>query len=166
MLFHALVPPIASTLVELCGASDVGGFAEIGITKNWGVQPELLWNQSKTTTDNSFKQIYQGVAGQNITLNYLSIPLLLTYKPIPILSLQLGPQFGILMSQSDNLFENGQNAFKKGDFSVLGGAQLDLGRLRAGARYFIGLNNINDLTGGSDTWKNQGFQLYIGVRII
>jgi hypothetical protein len=143
----------------------LGGFAEINFTKEWGIQPELLWNQSKTTTSTSFQQIYEGVAGQDITLNYLNIPLLLTYRPVPILSLQAGPQFGILLNQTDNLFENGQNAFKSGDFSLLGGAQLNLGGFRAGARYFIGLNNINDL-GSQDKWKNQGFQLYVGIRII
>ncbi|MBS1599241.1 MAG: PorT family protein [Bacteroidetes bacterium] len=143
----------------------LGGFAELNFTKKWGIQPEVLWNQSKTKTANSFQQIYEGVAGQDITLNYLSIPLLLTYRPVPILSLQLGPQFGILLNQNDNLFDNGRKAFKSGDFSMLGGAQLNLGGFRVGARYFVGLNNINDID-NQDKWKNQGFQLYVGIRII
>ena len=143
----------------------LGGFAELNFTQKWGIQPEVLWNQSKTTTSTSFNQVYQGVAGQDITLNYLSIPILITYRPSPLLSLQLGPQFGILLNQDDNLFENGKNAFKSGDFSILGGAQLNLGAFRAGARYFVGLNNINDLS-SEQKWKNQGFQLYVGIRII
>jgi Outer membrane protein beta-barrel domain len=146
----------------------LGAFAELNINKKWGLQPELLWNQSKTTTTDDFNLIYQGVSGQNITLNYLSIPILLTYKPIPLLSLQIGPQFGILLDQSANLFQNGENAFKKGDFSILGGAQLNFGGFRAGARYYIQLNNINDLPNAGDdaTWKSEGFQLYVGIRII
>ncbi|HTQ28401.1 MAG TPA: porin family protein [Puia sp.] len=146
----------------------LGAFAELNINKKWGLQPELLWNQSKTTTTNDFNLIYQGVSGQNVTLNYLSIPLLLTYRPIPLLSFQLGPQFGILMDQSADLFQNGEEAFKKGDFSILGGAQLNLGAFRAGLRYYIQLNNINDLPNMGDdaTWKGQGFQLYVGIKII
>lgn len=143
----------------------LGGFAEINFSKKWGIQPELLWNQSKTTTTNDFNQIYDGYYNQDITLNYLSIPILLTYRPIPMLSLQLGPQFGYLISEPSDLGNGITNAFKNGDFSILGGAQLNLGAFRAGARYFIGLNNINEIS-NQDTWKNQGFQLYVGIRII
>ncbi|HTS44369.1 MAG TPA: porin family protein [Puia sp.] len=143
----------------------LGGFVELNFSKQWGIQPELLWNQSKTTTAYNFNQIYNGFYGQDVTLNYLSIPILLSFKPTPMLSLQLGPQFGILMSQPSDLGYSITNAFKSGDFSILGGAQLNLGALRVGARYFVGLNNINDLS-NQDTWKNQGFQLYIGVKII
>jgi len=143
----------------------LGGFAEININKTWGIQPELLWNQSRTTTSTTFQQLYLGVANQDISLNYLSIPILLTYRPVPLLSLEAGPQFGILINQNDNLFGNGKKAFKDGDFSILGGAQLNLGGFRFGARYFVGLNNLNDV-GNSDSWKNQGFQLYVGIRII
>ena len=145
----------------------LGGFAEINFTKKWGVQPELLWSQSKTTTSSQFGDIYNDIGGipnRDVTLNYLSIPLLLTYRPIPILSLVAGPQFGILLDESQNIMVNGQNAFKKGDFSVIGGAQVNLGAFKAGARYFVGLNDINDLPYG-DQWKNQGFQVYVGLRL-
>ena len=145
---------------------NLGGFAEINFSKSLGIQPEVLWNQTNTKTTDHFGQIYEGYSGQNVTLNYLSIPLLLSIRPIPLLSFQVGPQFGILINQSDNLLVNGKNAFKKGDFSVVGGAQLNLGGFKAGARYVIGLNDIKDLPEGQDKWKNQGFQLYIGLRII
>jgi hypothetical protein len=97
-------------------------------------------------------------------LNYLSIPILATYRPIKLLSIQAGPQFGILLNQS-NIVSSAGDAFKKGDFSLLGGAQLNLGGFKLGARYFIGLNNINDVK-NDDKWKNQGFQVYVGFRII
>ncbi len=143
----------------------LGGFAELNFTKKWGIQPELLWNQYNTTTAYNFQQIYEGFQGQNVSLNYLSIPILLTYRPVPILTFELGPQFGILMNQPSNLGDNISNAFKTGDFSVLGGAHFNLGAFKLGARYFVGLNDVNDL-GKYDKWKNQGLQLYIGFRII
>ena len=145
----------------------LGAFAELNFTKKWGVQPEVLWNQTKTTTTDNFSIIYQGVSGQNVTLDYLSIPILVSYKLLPMLSLQFGPQFGILMNQSANLFQTGQNAFKNGDFSLLGGLQLNIAAFRAGLRYYHQLNNINGLppAGDDPTWKSQGFQIYVGLRI-
>ena len=50
----------------------------------------------------------------------------------------------------------------------MGGAQLNLGGFKAGARYAIGLNNaaaIKDIE-NVDTWKSQSIQFYIGFRII
>jgi hypothetical protein len=143
----------------------LGGFAEINFTKHFGIQPEIMWNQMNTRTADDIGTVVDGATTQNITLNYLSIPLLLTYRPSKVLSFQAGPQYGILINESDNLFNNGKDAFKKGDFSLVGGVQLNLAWFKVGARYFIGLNDIKDVT-ADDKWKNQGFQLYIGVKII
>lgn len=143
----------------------LGGYAEIDFAKKWGIQPEVLWNQSKTTTASDIGTVYpEGLVNQEIILNYLTIPVLLTYKPVPVLSLQAGPQFGILLSQTQNFIYNVQDAFKKGDLSVLFGAQVNLGGFKVGARYYIGLTNINDID-NEDKWTNQGIQAYIGFRI-
>ena len=142
----------------------LGGFVNLNLSKKWGIQPELLWSQTNTQTSDNFNMIYGGVTGQDISLNYLSVPILLTYRPIPLLSFQAGPQFGMLITQNSNLFDNGKNAFKKGDFSILAGAQLNLGHLIAGARYMIGLTNIDDID-NQDNWKSQGFQIYVGFKI-
>jgi hypothetical protein len=142
-----------------------GAFAELNFTSKWGIQPELLFNQTNTQTADNFDQIYQqGINTRSVKLNYLSIPILLSYKPIPLLSLQIGPQFGILMNTNQNITTNGTNAFKSGDFSMVGGAQLNLGGFKAGARYIIGLSNVDNVT-NVDTWKNQNIQLYVGLRI-
>jgi len=144
----------------------LGGFAEINFTKKWGIQPELLFSQTNyRTADNASAVIPGGINDVKGSLNYLSIPLLLNFRPVKLISLQAGPQFAILLNNHNNLFQNGQNAFKNGDFSLLGGVQLNLGGFKAGARYFAGLNNINDID-TNDKWKNQGFQIYIGISII
>jgi hypothetical protein len=143
-----------------------GAFAELNFTSKWGIQPELLFSQTQTQTASNFDEVYdQGINSRNVSLNYLSIPVLLSYKLIPILSIQVGPQFGILMNTSQNITANGVNAFKNGDFSMVGGAQVNLGIIRLGARYIYGFTNLNDVT-NTDTWKNQNFQLYFGVRIL
>lgn len=144
----------------------LGGFANIGLGSKVSIQPEVLLNQFQTRTDSSFRNIYQNAfnGSSDVKLNYLSIPILLNYKLGSLLSLQAGPQFGILLDQNKNLLQNGQEAFKKGDFSMLGGAQLGLGKIKVTGRYFVGLNNINDID-NQDKWKNEGFQLSLGLGL-
>jgi hypothetical protein len=80
------------------------------------------------------------------------------------LSLQAGPQFGVLISQDKTLLQNGGDAFKKGDFSLLAGAQIKFSAIRISGRYVIGLNNINDID-NQDQWKSQGFQVSLGLAL-
>ncbi|RYZ29925.1 MAG: PorT family protein [Chitinophagaceae bacterium] len=144
----------------------LGGFANFGIGGRFSLQPEVLFNQYQTKRDTSFSNIYQNVFSNstNVKLNYLSIPLLLNYKLGSLISLQAGPMFSILMDQNKSLLQNGGDAFKKGDFSMLGGAQLSLGKIKLNGRYVVGLNNINDID-NQDKWKNQGWQLSLGLGL-
>ena len=144
---------------------NVGAFSEIYFTPNLGIQPELLFNQTNYRTGQNFGAIYSGSpSNYEGKLNYLSIPVLLSIRPIPLLSILVGPQFGILLNQQEHLVQNAKDAFKKGDFSVVGGAQLNLASIKVGARYVIGLNDINNVDGMS-SWKNQGWQVYAGFRL-
>jgi hypothetical protein len=146
----------------------LGGFGEIGLGQRFAIQPEVLFNQYQTRVDSSFKNVYSNALDftnyQDVKLNYLSIPLLLNYKVGSLLTLQAGPQVGILVDQSKNLLENGSEAFKSGDFSMLGGAVINLGKLRLSGRYFVGLNNISEIS-NKDKWKNEGFQLSAGFAL-
>ena len=144
---------------------NAGAFVQINFPAGWGIQPELMFNQTNYKTGNAFSALYSG-GPDNFKgkLNYLTVPILLSFRPIPLLSLQAGPQFGILLNQDEHLVDNTKDAFKKGDFSLVGGAQLNLGSLLVGARYVVGLNNINDVD-DEHSWKNQGWQLYAGFRI-
>jgi hypothetical protein len=144
---------------------NLGAFAEINFNKKIGIQPELLWAQSTYRTATDIDEVIpDSKADVDVKLNYLQIPILLNYRPVKILSLQAGPQFGILINEDNTLLQNGKDAFKKGDFSMLAGAQLNLGPLKAGARYAIGLNDINDITNNGE-WKSRGWQLYVGLRL-
>jgi hypothetical protein len=145
----------------------LGGFAEIGLGNKFGIQPEVLFNQYTSTLDSNYNHVYQDVfnSNQNVKLNYLSIPILLNYKLLGnFLSIQAGPQFGVLLNQDKTLLQNGGEAFKKGDFSLVGGAQLKLSAIRITGRYVVGLNDINDI-GSQDKWKNQGFQVSLGLAL-
>lgn len=142
-----------------------GAFAILKISNHVQLQPEVLFNQFNTKTDTSLGNVFNTKNLKDVKLNYVSIPLLLNLTPAKFISFQLGPQFGILLDKHKNLFENGKDAFSGGDLSLLGGVQLNLGILKLSGRYVVGLTNIND-AGNSDKWKNQGFQLSAGIRII
>jgi hypothetical protein len=146
----------------------LGGFMEIPISKKLTIQPEVLFNQFSTVLDSSYKNIYDGVFnsqnGNHIKLNYLSIPVLLEYKMAKFFRLQAGPQFGVLIDQNRNLLQNGGDAFKRGDLSMLAGAELQILKFRITGRYAIGLSNINDID-NQDKWTNQGFQLSLGLAL-
>jgi hypothetical protein len=143
-----------------------GAFAEVNFTSKWGIQPELLFSQvSSQTASNINDEFSQIVNSKDVNLQYLNIPILLTYKlPLPILSLQLGPQFGTLLNNNSSITTNGKNAFKSGDFSMVVGAQVNLMMFKGGIRYVYGFTNINDVT-SADAWKTRTIQLYVGIRI-
>ena len=146
----------------------LGGFVEIGLGGKLSIQPEVLFNQYQTRADSSFSNVYAGALDfgnyRNVKLNYLSIPIVLNYKLGNILSLQAGPQFGVLMSQDKNLLQESKEAFKTGDFSLLGGLQLNISKLRLTGRYVVGLNNINDIS-DQNKWNSQGYQLSLGLAL-
>ncbi|MBS1917127.1 MAG: PorT family protein [Bacteroidetes bacterium] len=144
----------------------LGGFAVLNLSKHVGIQPELIWSEYQTRTADDANTVYTDLwNSHNISLNYLTIPVLLNLSPSKILTVQVGPQFGVLINQSQTFVNNAKDAFKKGDFSMVGGVQLNLAWFKVGGRYVVGLSNISDVP-NTNQWKNQGFQLYLGFRII
>lgn len=146
----------------------VGAFSEIGLGGNLGIQPEVLFSQVNTQRASGFNAIYNNIATPNnnekINLHYLSIPILLRYNVSKLVTLNAGPEFSALIDQNENMLQNGERAFSGGDFSMIGGLQLNLSRLRVYGRYNVGLNNINDID-EKDKWKNQQIQLGLGVKL-
>jgi hypothetical protein len=142
-----------------------GAFTIIKFGKVVGLQPEILFNQFAATTANEFRDIYDGDNLKQIRLSYLTIPMLVNVSPMRWVSLQGGAQMGILMDKEISLLRNGEQAFKKGELSLLGGVQLNLGIFKIGGRYFHNISNANDID-GRDPWRNRGYQLSVGVRII
>lgn len=140
----------------------LGGFVEIDFSKTLGIQPELLFSQTNTKVTDDLDELLE--PGDEINLNYLNIPILLRINASKLLTLHVGPQFSILMNKDDNLLENGEAAFKSGDFAMVAGAQLNLGSLRVYGRYNIGLSDISDID-NQDSWKSQQIQFGLGLRI-
>lgn len=139
-----------------------GAFVEYDFSKRWGIQPEVIWSQTSTKRGTNLDAIYSTLP-TNVKLDYLMVPVLLRYSPIGLLSFVAGPQFGVLINKDDNLLQNGQQAFKSGDLSMVLGAQVNLKVLRVYGRYNIGLQNINDFS-DQQKWTNQQVQLGVGLK--
>lgn len=145
-----------------------GGFAEIMFNKKVGIQPEVLLSQTNLTPAASLGALRPDLASlSTIKLNYFNFPVLLTYKPVKLISLQLGPQFGILRDKNVSFVGNAATAFKAGDLSLLGGIQLNILKFRVYGRYAIGLTDINDIqnVATSAKWKSKTLQLGVGLTL-
>jgi hypothetical protein len=144
-----------------------GIYGQLNFTTKWSLQPELDYNQSIGKTSDLFNQIYQGVSDQSVNLNYVSVPILIVYKPQPWFSLMVGPQYGYLFSQTTNLLQaptqQNQKAFNHNDVSIVFGGQLYLNKLTFGVRYAAGLNNIGFST--TDSWRQYGYQVYLMYQL-
>jgi len=167
---------VGANLTDMSGVSfkdgykfgyHAGFFSELMLTKKFGIQPEILFCETNLRVGDSLGSLYNGISITDIAkvkLQYISIPILLDYKPIPFLTLQAGPQFGILMNQTKPLSANAKDAFKKGDLSLLLGAQLNVFKFRIYARYAVGLSDINDFD-NKEKWNSQTVQLGLGLAL-
>ena len=143
----------------------VGGFAEIGLGRRFSVVPEVLFSQTSTTlTDNADASIFN-IDQAKAKLNYLSIPVLASFKLAGPLYLEAGPQYSILINSDENLLKNGENAFKSGDFSMLGGLKIKFSKFRLTGRYQIGFDNMSQLP-NSEKWKSQSIKVTLGFAIL
>jgi hypothetical protein len=141
-----------------------GAFATINFSKKWGIQPEVFFNQTNVDTSNKFSDVYAFNKVTGVKLNQLSIPILLNYSPNKFVSFQVGPQYSIIMNSDKTFVQNGKEAFKNGDLSILGGLQLNISKLRIYGRYAVGLSNLNDID-NKEKWRSQTVQLGVGFTL-
>jgi len=149
---------------------EVGGFMQFNFSKRFGLQPEVNFVQSSSTFSNDqtdvYADLFQGGSQKNATLNYLEIPLLLNINvgESKHVKIQIGPSYGALLRQTiDSLETSGSINYKKSDWSAIGGLWIQLPFVNFGARYKIGLSNINNSIIQSENWKNQAIQIFAGV---
>jgi len=135
----------------------VGGFLTIS-GKKWGIQPEVLFSEVKADTANSFSEITNIPNVSQIKLKQLTIPIMLNYKLDNLFTLQAGPQFGILLDKNEHLVQNGEDAFKSGDFALAAGIEMHILKFRIYGRFIGGMTDISNID-KSDTWKVQNIQL-------
>ena len=140
----------------------VGFYGKYGIGGTAYIQPEILYKSLKATEDDN-----------DITLNYLSVPLMFVYEFQPHVNIQAGPQIGILVTSDPDELKD-EDAIKGMDFSFNVGVGADFKRASVTARYCIGLTNIageelqdeiQNLLGEDLSIKNNYFQISLGIRL-
>lgn len=145
----------------------LGGFMQFNFSKRFGIQPEINFVQSTAEFSNDGSTVYDDLFGdgsqKKAKLDYLKIPLLLNINlgPSKRVKLQLGPQVGGLLKQSIDSLKENRDIFKKGDWSAVGGLWIQIPFINLGARYEIGLSNLNDID-NNEKWRSQAFMIFVG----
>jgi len=141
----------------------VGFYATIMVSETFGVQPELMYN----SVGSKFEAL-----GTELTskLDYLTIPVMLRYQPVPVFHIHAGPQFGFLMSAKMDDGDDSVDAkdsFKGLDLGLGFGAGVDLPMgLGLSARYVMGLSDIADGDAAEETKiTNTAVQLSLTYKL-
>jgi Outer membrane protein beta-barrel domain len=145
-----------------------GAFVQINFSRKLGIQPEVNFVQTSTEFTNDANDVYNDIfrdgSQKNAALNYLEVPVFLNVNvgPSKRVKLQFGPAYGGVLKQTvDSLKANG-NIYKNGEWSAIGGLWIQLPLVNLGARYKLGLSDINAID-NRQTWKNQAIQIFVGL---
>ena len=145
----------------------LGGFMQFNFSKTFGLQPEINFVQSSSEFTKTSSTIYDDLfldgSQKKAKLDHMKVPLLLNVNigPSKRVKLQLGPQYGNILKQTiDSLKSNG-DIFKRADWSAVGGLWIQIPFINIGARYEVGLTNLNDID-NQQKWKSQAFTIFAG----
>lgn len=142
-----------------------GGFAELCLTNEFAIQPEILFSMQGANYT-------IGDIDGTLKLDYLNLPIMAKIKIIDELYIQAGPQIGFLLSAKDDFKSEGDSGSDDiiDELNIIDfGANLGLGYqfesgLNFGARYNLGLPNINNIAGNNFKNQNGVFQFSVGFR--
>jgi len=145
-----------------------GGFVAYDLTKQWGLQADVLVSQNNTKRSGDFQTYYNVngnyYASENVKLTYLNIPVLARYRVSEAWSFVAGPQVGFLLTDNENLLKYNQRAFKTYEVSGVLGAEFNISNVALYARYNAGISDINDAD-KRYSWRSQHIQAGIAVRL-
>ncbi len=147
-----------------------GIFLQFNFSERFGIQPEVNFVQSSSEFTNDPNDIYDdlflGGSQKKSKLNFLEVPLLLNVNlgQSKRVKLQLGPAYGGMLKQTvDSLKSNG-NIYKNGEWSAIGGLWIQLPVINLGARYKLGLTDLNGID-NQQKWKSQSIQVFVGITL-
>jgi len=159
----------------------IGAMATKDISDEFAIHGELLYATMGSDYEQTFTILEANTnrrGGGDLTgtykLDYLLLLIAAQYEVAQGLSLEAGPQFGVLLSAKDEFNiagETGEEDVKdqtKGlDVGVSGGVgyTFDMG-LYLKARYYLGLTEVNDfMFPGNESWKNGALFASVGFFI-
>ncbi len=148
----------------------VGAIAELQINEAFSVQGEVVYSTQGTAMNSKYKDAKGDMTGKwAINIDYLNVPLLVKYT-ISGVSLEVGPQFGFLLSGKGYEYENGElkkfknyddkgkviseqdyedftegdDKFSSFDLGLAIGASYKINNIYAGVRYNLGFSDLRD----------------------
>ncbi|HSF90175.1 MAG TPA: porin family protein [Saprospiraceae bacterium] len=130
-----------------------GAYANFKLSDKWGITPEVLWSSQGGDLDDV-----------EFETNYVTVPIMLRWRIIDLISVEAGPQFNVLTSaKSDGV--DVLDDLTSPSYSAAFGAlvHLPLG-FNAGLRYVVGLSDISESE--NDSLKDNTFQIYVGWTIL
>ena len=146
----------------------LGGFVEIKLAEKFALQPELLFSMQGAKYEEADFNDGAGVSSSyesTINLNYINVPVMVKFYPIPKLFIEAGPQVGFLISAKTKFEESGtdfdedgnpysynesksidsKDYFKSIDFGMNIGVGYEFTEMIfANLRYNIGLSDISE----------------------
>lgn len=147
-----------------------GAFMQFNFSRRFGLQPEVNFVQTSSEFSNDPNDIYDDLfrdgSQKKSKLSYLEIPLLLNINvgQSRRVKLQLGPSYGALLKQTVDSLKNNGNLYKNGEWSAIGGIWIQVPVVNFGARYKLGLSDINAID-DRQTWRNQSIQVFVGITL-
>ena len=137
----------------------VGVYMHAPVNSIFSIQPEVLYNSVGVKYENS-------KTSHSLGLDYVSVPIMFQFEPIPKLFVEAGPQFSFLVGNSDRnktddvvtikKYRNNSN-YNSFDLSGAVGVGFRINNITIGARYLVGFTDIKK--SGSTTWSNDDKQL-------
>ena len=139
----------------------MGGLVEIKITNKFAIQPELLFSLQGAKSEYFYSEPGYSYSSENkINLSYINLPVMAKFYVIPKLSLEAGPQLGLLVGAKNKYTETENEGGFVQTYSsssdIKGGlktaeAALNLGasyhftdHIFVQARFCIGLTSIDE----------------------
>lgn len=145
-----------------------GIFLQFNFSNRFGLQPEVNFVQTSSEFSNDVNDIYYdlflGGSQKKSKLNFLEVPVLLNVNvgQSKRVKLQIGPAYGGLLKQTVDSLKNNGNLYKNGEWAAIGGLFIQLPFVNLGARYKMGLTELNDID-NRQSWKSQSIQVFLGI---
>ena len=157
----------------------VGAFAEYKLNDYFGISPELIYSSQGMKAEGNEWVDYE----YKLPLHYFNIPVLAKVYVAEAFSIDLGPQFGVLLSAKDkekttwqDVIDEYETDFKDEgliktfDIGLGVGATYNIGKFMIQCRYNIGLIDVAKFEGENEkpsdhkAWRNNVFQLGVAFR--
>lgn len=142
-----------------------GVVGEFHLTDFFSLQGELMYSRQgcRLSKEKGWKH--------RARVNYLNLPVLVKMNVWNELSVEVGPQFGILLNSvekygnSDKIYKQRIHSMNPVDLSLAVGVSYNIDKtMYVSARYNFGLSNVMEKDAVGDDNKNHVFQLSIGQR--